>query len=130
MARKLSDALAGFTQGGLQGAGVGAVASGGSGAIIGGVAGGLTGLVLGLVSEEDPDEALNKKLANENLQLSNQEKKMVLEQVKKQQQTRRKIGRAQTQYMNDFFSGARAASQMQGTPTSTPTTSQRLYGVQ
>lgn len=130
MARKLSDALAGFTQGGLQGASIGASTGTPQGALIGGAAGALTGLVLGLVSEEDPEEALNKKLVNENLQLSNEEKKMVLEQVKKQQQARRKIGRAQTQYMNDFFSGARAASQMNVATTSAPTTAQRLYGVQ
>lgn len=125
MARRMSDILAGTAQGAFQGGATGAM-FGPKGAAIGAIGGGLMGLVMGLAAEDDPAEALKRRLANENLQLTNEEKKMVIEQAKKQQQARKKIGQGQANYMKDFFGGARLASTM----TPAPTTSQRLYGVE
>lgn len=126
MARKLSDMLAGASQGAFQGASTGAMYGGKSplGPVIGAVAGGLTGLVMGLASEEDPEEALNKKLVNEGLKLSIEEKKMVLAEARRQKMIRNKVGQGQATYMKNFFEGAKMA-----TPAA-PTASQRLYGVQ
>jgi phage tail tape-measure protein len=145
--KKSSNILAGSVQGGTSGAGTGAsiggllgaaggpagiAAGAGLGAMIGGGAGTLLGGIMGFMSEgDDPEDALNKQLQNENLQLSIQEKKMILEEVKKRQKTQKKLGQANSQYMNNFFAGTKMATPMTGsTPISAaPSAAQRLAGV-
>lgn len=126
MARKLSDIITGATSGALQGGSVGASTGNPYAAGGGALAGGLMGLVMGLAAEEDPEDALTKRLSNEALSLSVQEKKMVLEEVKKQQKQKKKISQNSSNYMRDFFGGARLATP--AAPASS--VSQRLYGVQ